>query len=314
MFRPETDVEELRLRNGPVLYKQEEGANDYTAQKGDNLSLSYLPGRDAHVWHVFVLFLMNSDRSKISVVLITFNEAENLRRTLPPLLEVSDDIVVIDSGSTDDTVALCESYGARVIPRAWEGYASAKNFGNGQARHEWILSIDADEELSPELVRSLRDLVPVEGMVYALDRLTNFCGTWIRHSGWYPDWKVRLFNRSRVRWTGDFVHEHLEYPDGFSVQRLEGKLLHWSYTTTDDHLRRMQRYAELSARKMHARGKAVSSIRRLLGPPFRFLRTYFLKAGILDGRYGWLISVRNARMVRLKYQYHADLVRAEKKR
>ena len=256
---------------------------------------------------------MNPDRAEISVVLITFNEAENLRRTLPPLAEVTDDIVVVDSGSTDDTVALCASYGARVIERPWEGYANAKNFGNLQARHDWILSVDADEELSPELVRSLHALKPVDHTVYALDRLTNFCGTWIRHSGWYPDWKIRLFNRTHVRWTGDFVHEHLKFPEEFKVQRLEGKLLHWSYKSTDDHLQRMQRYAELSAQKMYARGKAVSSLRRLLGPPFRFLRTYFLKAGILDGRYGWLISVRNARMVRLKYRHHAELVRAEKK-
>lgn len=252
---------------------------------------------------------MQSEVQQLSVVMITLNEAENLRRSLPPLSRISDDIVVIDAGSTDETVRVAEEFGATVEIRKWEGYSSAKNHGNARARHDWILSIDADEVLSDELVQSIKNLSPAEGTVYALDRITNFAGTWIRHSGWYPDWKIRLFDRRYVRWHGDFVHERPDVPAGFATERLTGRLLHYSYASTDDHLGRIERYAELSARDLYNRGKRRTLLSRMLSPLFRFLRTYIFKLGFLDGRKGWLISVRNARLVRLKYRRLRELVR-----
>ncbi len=256
---------------------------------------------------------MDVNRPKISVVLITLNEAENLQRSLPPLAQVTDDIVVVDSGSNDGTVELCNRYGATVVERKWEGYANAKNFGNSLARHQWVLSVDADEVLSDDLVQTIKTLVLEEGSVYALDRITNYCGTWIRHSGWYPDWKVRLFDKSVVEWSGDYVHERLIFPDGTTVQRLKGKLYHWSYTSPEDHLRRMEQYARLSAQELFANGKRVSPVLRWLSPFARFIRTYIVKAGLLDGKEGWTISVRNAQMVRMKYRFLTELVREGKK-
>lgn len=245
---------------------------------------------------------MNSARTDLSIVVITFNESENLRRSLPPLVRLSDNVVVIDSFSTDETIALCRSMGATVEQRVWRGYSSAKNHGNSIARNDWILSIDADEVLSDELVESIKKLTLKEGEVYALDRITNYCGAWIRHSGWYPDWKIRIFNRRDVAWEGDYVHEKLSMPSGTRVVRLEGKLLHYSYKSSEDHLRRIERYAELAAEEMRARGETPSALKRLLSPVFRFIRTYVFKLGFLDGRNGWIISVRNARLVRRKYR------------
>lgn len=244
---------------------------------------------------------MNSARTDLSVVVITRNEAENLRASLPPLAALSDDIVVVDSFSTDDTVVLCRQAGATVVQREWQGYSAAKNFGNGIARNNWILSIDADEVLSHELAESIKNLRLKEGEVYELDRITNYCGAWIRHSGWYPDWKIRIFNRKEAVWEGDYVHERLKLPPGTRTVRLRGKLYHYSYRTSQDHLDRTARYAELSAAEMHARGKRATPAKRFLSPLFRFIRTYVIKLGILDGRNGWIISLRNARMVRARY-------------
>ncbi|MGE3802686.1 MAG: glycosyltransferase family 2 protein [Candidatus Kapaibacterium sp.] len=238
----------------------------------------------------------------LSVVLITLNEEVNLRRTLPPLTQVSENIVVVDAMSSDATLEVCREHGAEVTQRPWEGYSKAKNFGASLAKHDWILSIDADEVLSDELIATLRELHPTLGKAYALDRITNYAGKWIKHSGWYPDWKVRLYHRDRAEWVGDFVHEELRLLPNTEVVRLPGKLYHYSYTSSEDHLNRIERYANLSAKKMKASGRKWKRSQALLSPFARFLRTYFLKLGVLDGSEGWKISRRNSYMVRLKYQ------------
>ncbi len=237
-----------------------------------------------------------------SAVIITFNVADTIAACLKPLLEVADEVLVLDSFSDDGTVEICQKLGATVIPQAWLGFSQTKNLGNSLAKNDWILSIDADEGLSGELVFSLKNLDPQPGKVYALDRLTNFCGKWIRHSGWYPDWKVRLFDRRQVRWQGDFVHETLAVPPDFQEVKLSGKLLHYSYKDSDDHLRRIEKYARLSAKEQFERGKKATFIKLWLSPVARIFRTYFLKKGFLDGRSGWLISWRNGRMVRRRYE------------
>ena len=152
---------------------------------------------------------------KLTAVIITHNVAGTIGDCLAAIQEVAGEILVLDSFSDDGTVEICRQYGATLVPQEWLGYSATKNLGNSLARHDWILSIDADEVLSDELVNSLKNLTPEDGVVYALDRLTNYCGKWIRHSGWYPDWKVRLFNRNDVQWQGEFVHETLAIPAGF---------------------------------------------------------------------------------------------------
>ncbi len=242
------------------------------------------------------------DSWPITAVIITHNVADTIRPCLAALKLVCNEILVLDSFSDDGTIEICEKMGVTLVPQEWLGYAQTKNVGNDMAKNDWILSIDADEVLSDELVAVLQKLKPEDGKVYALDRLTNFCGKWIHHSGWYPDWKVRLFNRQHVRWQGDFVHETLAIPADFQEVKLQGKLFHYSYKDSEDHYRRMEKYARLSAQEQFQKGKRPTFAKLYLSPPARFFRTYFLKKGFLDGREGWIISIRSARMVRQRYR------------
>lgn len=239
----------------------------------------------------------------ISAVLIVNNEADNIVACLKAILQVTTDIVVVDSGSTDATPQLCEQLGAKVFHYGWKGYAQNKNFGNQQCQHDWILSIDADEVLSETLIDTIKNLNPKANEIYSLDRLTNFCGDWIHHSGWYPDWKTRIFNRKTIAWKGDYVHEKLAIPKHYKIVKLEGKLYHYSYKSLADHLARIKYYANLSAEELHAKGKKATIIKRFGSPIFRFIRTYFIKLGCLDGKNGFIISKRNAYLVYLKYYY-----------
>ncbi len=240
--------------------------------------------------------------TKFSAVIITLNEADRIASCLEPLKKVADEIIVVDSFSQDKTVAICQKMGARVVQKEWSGYSGAKNFGNSLCKNNWVISIDADEVLSPELVQSIRDLAPKEGKVYAFDRLPNYCGKWIWHSGWYPDWKVRIFNRQQVHWQGDFVHETLHIPKHFEVIRLRGKLYHYTYKSSADHWQRIEKYARLSALEMQAEGKRASILKGWLSPIARFFKTFILKKGFLDGKEGWIISRRNAYLARRKHQ------------
>ncbi len=246
---------------------------------------------------------MEPDRILISAVIITHNAAHTLEPCLAVLKQVCHEVLVLDSFSNDGTAEICKKSGARLVLQEFLGYSQTKNLGNSMAGNDWILSLDADEVLSDELIATIKELKPEEGKVYALDRLTNYCGKWIYHSGWYPDWKVRLFNRQHVKWQGDFVHETLHIPSGFQEVKLQGKLFHYSYRDGDDHLQRMKKYAWLSAREQFEKGKRATFSKQWLSPPARFLRTYFLKKGFLDGREGWVISLRNAKMLRWRYGF-----------
>jgi len=240
--------------------------------------------------------------SKISAVIITKNEAHNIAKCLSALKPVVDDILVVDSFSTDNTKAIAEENGARVIQKEWEGYAKAKNFANSKAYHDWILSVDADEILSNELIQQLQTISLTAGTVYALDRINNFCGQWIKHSGWYPDWKIRLFDRNEVYWVGAYVHEKLKHPANYAVKKLSGKLYHYSYSSLEDHKKRIETYSQLAAEDMYANGKKASFIKMYLSPVSRFFKTLLLKRAFLDGKNGWIISKRNALLVYLKYK------------
>ncbi len=250
--------------------------------------------------------------SPFSAVIITHNVAETIGPCVEALGKVCDEVLVLDTQSTDGTIEICEKLGAKVVQQEWFGFAKTKNIGNALARHDWILSIDADEVLSDELIASLKKLQPKIGEVYSLNRITSYCGQWIRHSGWYPDWKVRLFHRKHVEWQGDFVHETLRIPADYQIIKLAGKLLHYSYKDSADHLRRIEKYARLAAEEQFAKGKRATFAKRWLSPPARFIRTYFLKLGFLDGRAGLTISLRNARMVRLRYRLLDELWQGRK--
>ncbi len=246
---------------------------------------------------------------KISAVIITKNEAANIARCLQSIINLVDEILVVDAFSTDDTVKIAQGLGAKVIQKKWIGYSQNKNVGNELAKYDWILSIDADEVLSAELISSIRALKFDENHIYSINRLNNYCGQWIKHCGWHPDWNNRLFHRKTAKWTGDFVHEQLSFAPKIKVIRLKGLLHHYSYQNSADHWQRIERYAALSAQQLFQDGKKATWIKLWLAPIARFFRTYFIKMGFLDGRAGWTISIRTGYLVRKKYKLLEELER-----
>lgn len=239
---------------------------------------------------------------RISAVVITHNEAENIAECLDALKQVADEIVVVDAFSKDRTVEICTEKGAKVMQRKWQGYSASKNYGNEIASNDWILSIDADEVLSPELINQLRQLQVKKGEVYSLDRINYFDGQWIKYCGWYPDWKIRLFHREEVQWEGDFVHEKIVVPSRIKVKKLQGHLHHYSYKSLDDHLERIERYSDLAAQELFGANKKPSRMSVWLSPIVRFLKVFIFKFGFLDGRNGYHISKNDAYFVKRKYQ------------
>ncbi len=245
----------------------------------------------------------------LSVVIITHNEERNIARCLESVKEIADDIVVVDSLSTDGTQAICESYGARFFATAWKGYSAMKNYANSLARHDWIFSIDADEALSDDLRRSILEIKPSgELRSYRIGRITNYCGHWIHHSGWYPDVKVRFFDRRTTSWEG-LIHERLNVARDEDAPLLKGHCYHYSYYTIEEHKAQADRFSALSAESLYKRGKKAGWVKLYLAPVFRFLKMYFFQAGFLDGRSGFIIARISAAAVHHKYiklqQLHA---------
>lgn len=242
--------------------------------------------------------------NRISAVIITFNEQANIARCIRSLLPVADEILISDSFSTDETAAIAEKLGATVLLHPFTGYGATKNNANNQAQYDWILSVDADEALDDELARQIlalkNNLAP--DTAYEFQRLNNYCGTWIRHGGWYPDCKVRLFNRHTIKWNLAEVHETLEIPASTQIVPLRGKLLHYSYSSVQSHLKKIDIYSERGAQEAFKKGKRATFIKRYLSPLFRFVRDYFLKRGFLDGAYGFTIARLTAKEVYLKYK------------
>lgn len=237
---------------------------------------------------------------KISATIITFNEERNLPRAIESL-RCADEIVVVDSGSSDRTVEIAAKLGAHVVETAWPGYANQKNFAAEQATYDWILSLDADESLSEALeaeIWSLKKNGPqYDG--YTMPRIAKYLGRWIRHSGWYPDRKVRLYHRRKAQWVGDFVHESVKLSG--SVGHLESNLLHFTCDSLSEHLRTMDRYTTLAAEQLIASRVQVSWGRLILEPPWTFFRTYIVKLGFLDGVEGLAIANMAALYNFLKY-------------
>ncbi len=226
---------------------------------------------------------------KISATIITFNEERNLPRAIESL-RCADEVVVVDSGSIDRTVELAEKLGARVIESPWPGYAKQKNVAAESAQHDWILSIDADESLSEalegEIWRFKKNGPQFDA--YTMPRLAQYLGRWIRHSGWYPDLKVRLYDRRKARWTGEFVHESVKVQG--SLGHLDSNLLHFTCESLSEHLKTMDRYTTLAAEQLLESGERVTWGRLIFEPPWTFFNTYVIKLGFLDGVEGLAIA------------------------
>lgn len=248
------------------------------------------------------------DMNLLTAVIITRNEERNIARCLNSLQDVADEVVVVDSLSTDHTREICEKFGVRFISHPWEGYIRQKNYANSLSSNDLILSIDADEALSEELANSIFEIKKqnVDNKVFAMSRLMSYCGVWIRHGGWYPDRKVRIFDRRHVEWQGQKVHETLAIPDNFEQIQLKGDLLHYSFYTIEEHRAQIEKFAKLSAEEAIEKGRKASFFGAYMHAVWKFLRDFFFKAGFLDGRYGWIISKVNAYGVWLKYKYIID--------
>lgn len=246
----------------------------------------------------------------ISAAIITLNEERNIGRCIESLKGCVDEIVVLDSLSTDRTDEICKAAGVRFIQHEWMGYSASKNFLNEQTTCEYIFSIDADEALDPEMQRELVRLKQ-EGLTgaYSVNRITNYCGKWIRHSGWFPDMKVRIFPKGKAIWTGDLVHEELELKEGIEVKQLGGLLEHYSYYDFRQHRERADKYSALTAKKYAEQGKRCGPLKPLLSGVGRFVSMYFFKLGFLDGRMGFMIAWISAQSNIFKYRELRRLVR-----
>lgn len=244
---------------------------------------------------------------QISAVIITKNEAHIIGRTLESLAGVVDDIVIIDSGSTDDTLSICRKHKAHIIQTSWEGYGINKNKGIDAAKHNWILNIDADETIDEVLKQSiLSQPLKIEKEVFEIRFKNFFCGKWIRYGEWGFDKHIRLFNRNAVRWNTAAVHESLQLPDGVICILLKGNILHFTTHSLEEFNSKTTAYAMLNAEKYFQQGKKANLFKQYLSPVFSFLQNYFFKLGFLDGREGFIIAKATARYTFLKYKYLAD--------
>lgn len=238
----------------------------------------------------------------ISAVIITNNEEKNIDRCLASLSGVVDEIIVVDSGSTDRTKEICQSHGVIWLEQPWLGYGAQKNVGNRRASHPYILSLDADEALSPRLKDSIKSLGTTLSGVYSMNRKTNYCGKWIRYCGWYPDRKIRLFPRASVQWDLAEVHERLLVSEGMEETHLPGDLLHYSYYTESEHRERQEHYSSLRAKTLLAAGKKPGGWEFWVKPAYTFFRVLVIRSGWLDGAAGWKIARITAWGTRRRYE------------
>jgi glycosyltransferase involved in cell wall biosynthesis len=236
----------------------------------------------------------------VTATVITFNEAANIQAALASL-SWADELIVVDSESTDDTVALARQFTDRVIVRPWPGYVAQKNFAAEQASHDWIFSLDADERVSAPLAAEIAGVLRAGAAAagYRVPRVTFHLGRWIRSTDWYPDYQLRLYDRRRGRWTGRYVHESIAV-DG-AVADLGGELQHHAYRDLAHHLQTMDRYTTLAARQMYEDGRRAGWLDLAVHPPAAFLRNYVLRGGFRDGVPGLIVSAMNARYVGLKF-------------
>ncbi len=238
---------------------------------------------------------------QVSATIVAHNEERNIARAIRSLLACADEVIVVDSGSADRTREIAEELGALVVEQAWLGYSGQKNFAASLARFDWILSIDADEELTPELAGEIIALkaAPAAFDGWTMPRLARYLGRWIRHCGWYPDRKIRLYNRGRGQWVGDFVHESVVMNG--RVGDLRGDLLHFTCDSLGQHLHTMDRYTTLAAEGLIASGKPVLFRRLVFDPPWTFVRSYVVQRGFMDGMHGFVISGLAAFYTFVKY-------------
>ena len=247
--------------------------------------------------------------SKFSVVIITLNEEKNIARCIDAASRISNDIIVVDAQSNDNTVKIAKNKGAKVYVQEWKGYSKTKNFGAEMALNEWIVSIDADEVISDELSTSINNIKLKDNTIYQINVLSNFLGSWVKFSGWYPSWKKRIYNKKIFSWNSAVVHEALVGEVDCELVKIKGNLLHFSYQSPKDIEIKIERYSKLLAKEMIKKGKKIGVLKYLFGPTYKFINTFIFKLGILDGITGYRISLMNAKVVRGKIKYYKHLTK-----
>lgn len=266
----------------------------------------------AYLTYVVVPDSIKASMQPISVVIITYNEEHNIKRCLQAVDGIADEIVVLDSCSTDRTVEICRSFGAVVIEQPFLGYVEQKNRALEHATYPHVLSLDADEVLSDELRRSIIEVKnnwQFDG--YCFNRLTNYCGTWVRHSGWYPDRKLRLFDKRAGQWCGDTIHERFQLTNGGTPHHIAGDLLHYSYNSIDQHIEQIRKFTTIMAEVQYRKGKRPPIAKLIGNPLWCFINQYFLRRGFLDGFHGLVISVLSAAANFIKYAKTRELFRLQ---
>jgi glycosyltransferase involved in cell wall biosynthesis len=236
----------------------------------------------------------------VTATIITLDESANIEAALQSVAW-ADEIVVVDARSTDDTAEKARRFTDRVIVRDWPGYVTQKNYAASIAAYDWILSLDADERVTPELAAEIRALVATEPACagYRVPRASHYLGRWIRSTDWYPDYQLRLYDRRRARWAGRYVHESVQ-ADG-EVGRLQADLQHYPYRDVSHHIQTIDTYASLAAKQMHEDGRRTGGLSIILHADAAFLRNYVLRGGFRDGVPGLIVSVLNTFYVVLKF-------------
>lgn len=241
----------------------------------------------------------------ISVVIIAFNEERDISRCLESVINIADEIVVVDSFSTDKTVEISQSYGAKVITHEFKSYIDQKNFALKQSKYNIILSLDADEELSEKLKISILE-VKKKGFIYdgySMNRVTRIGKNWINHSGWYPDTKLRLFDKTKGEWAGLNPHDEFVYYNKSNIFKLSGDLLHHSFYSFEELKKQSDKFAKLGAEAYFKKGKKAPLLKIIFNPVLRFVRDYFFNTGFLHGIIGIKVSYNNSHSTYLKYKY-----------
>jgi len=241
---------------------------------------------------------------QLSVIIITYNEERNIGRCLDSLIDIADDILVVDSFSTDRTEEICKQNGVRFIQRKFDGYGNQKSFATEQAEFDYVLSLDADEALSPKLREAIRhEKQNWSNHCYSFNIRNHYCGKPIRYCGWYPDKHIRLFNRDFTNWTKKEVHESIKISNKKDVKHLSGDLLHYTCASIAEHQEKERKYARINADILVKKKEPILWITPYIKGTFRFFKTYILKLGVLDGYYGLVISKTLAKSSFYKYAW-----------
>lgn len=240
---------------------------------------------------------------KLSVVIITYNEEVNIERCLASIQHLADEVIVVDSFSTDLTQVICEKYGVRFYSHAFMGHIEQKNYALSKAKYDYILSLDADEAVDARLNESILNVkLNWQYDAYKMNRLTNYCGTWINHGTWYPDTKLRLAKKRSVIWGGDNPHDQLLLKNKGEVKHLSGDLLHYSYYTVAQHFRQQDKFTDIAAQSLYDKGIKASWYRLILNPLASFIKDIIIHRGYLDGASGFKVALISAKSVYWKYK------------